>query len=151
MTATAVTPTRRVSPAHTPAQTVLLYLLPGAAAFAAYVGLVPLAHQLGLPSAAVLAAVGLLVIAPVQLGLLSGTPPPPAGRTSRHAPRPVAAAPPARMGGVGDGARRHRIPRDGAAETTAPRLGLRRVAGRLDRPGRNRHRLHRHCAHRDRA
>src|ERR671910_511205 len=67
MTAAAVTPTRRVSPAHTPAQTVLLHLLPGAAAF---VGLLPLAHQLGLPSVAVLAAVGLLVIAPVQLGLL---------------------------------------------------------------------------------
>ena len=70
MTATTVTPTRRVSPAHTPAQTVLLHLLPGAAAFAGYVGLLPLAHQLGLPSAAALAAVGLLVIAPVQLGLL---------------------------------------------------------------------------------
>src|ERR671910_384802 len=71
MTATTVTRRQWVSPAHTPLQTVLLHLLPGAAAFAAYVGLVPLAHQLGLPSVAVLATVGLLVIAPVQLGLLS--------------------------------------------------------------------------------
>ena len=70
MTATTVTRRQRVAPAHTPAQTVLLHLLPGAAAFAAYVGLVPLARELGLPSVAVLAAVGLLVIAPVQLGLL---------------------------------------------------------------------------------
>ena len=78
----------------------------------------------------------------------SGTPPPTAGRTSRHAPRPVAAAPTARMGGAGGGARRHRVPRDGAAEATAPRLGLRLVAGRLDRPARNRDRLLRHCPHR---
>src|SRR5829696_9031401 len=70
MTATTMTPTRRVAPAHTPAQTVLLHLLPGAAAFAAYVGLVPLARELRLPLVAVLATVGLLLIAPVQLGLL---------------------------------------------------------------------------------
>ena len=60
----------RVSTDHTPAQTVLLHLAPGAAAFAAYVGLVPVARQLGLPPVAALATVGLLVIAPVQLGLL---------------------------------------------------------------------------------
>ena len=70
MTATTVTRTQRVFPAHTPLQTVLLHLLPGAAAFAAYVGLVPVARELGLPSVAVLATVGLLVVAPVQLGLL---------------------------------------------------------------------------------
>ena len=70
MTATTLTPTRRVTPAHTPTQTVLLHLLPGAAALAGYVGLVPLAHHLGLPTVAALATVGLLVIAPVQLGLL---------------------------------------------------------------------------------
>jgi uncharacterized protein len=70
VTAATLIRTQRVSPAHTPAQTVLLHLAPGAAALAAYVGLAPLARELGLPSAAVLATVGLLVIAPVQLGLL---------------------------------------------------------------------------------
>jgi uncharacterized protein len=70
MTATTLTPTQRVTRSHAPSQTVLLHLLPGAAALAAYVGLVPLARELGLPSVAVLATVGLLVIAPVQLGLL---------------------------------------------------------------------------------
>jgi uncharacterized protein len=70
MTAATVTPTQRVTRSHTPTQTVLLHLLPGVAAFAGYVGLVPLARELGLPSVAVLATVGLLVIAPVQLGLL---------------------------------------------------------------------------------
>ena len=59
-----------ISTAHTPANTVLLHLGPGAAAFAAYVGLVPVARQLGLPSVAALGATGLLVIAPIQLGLL---------------------------------------------------------------------------------
>jgi membrane protease YdiL (CAAX protease family) len=59
-----------VAAVHTPTQTVLLHLAPGAAAFAAYLGLVPVAGQLGLPSAAALATVGLLVIPPVQLGLL---------------------------------------------------------------------------------
>jgi uncharacterized protein len=70
MTAATLTPTRRATRSHTPAQTVLLHLLPGVAAFAGYVGLVPLARELGLPTIAVLATVGLLVIAPVQLGLL---------------------------------------------------------------------------------
>ena len=69
---TAVLPAQvaQVGATHRPATTVLLHLVPGAVALLGYVGLVPLAAALGLPSVAALAGVGLLVVPAVQLGIL---------------------------------------------------------------------------------
>src|SRR4051794_31061308 len=55
---------------HTLVQSVVLHLAPGAAVLAAYAALVPVARHFHLPSAAALAATGLVAVAPVQLGLL---------------------------------------------------------------------------------
>ena len=55
---------------HRPSTSVLLHLVPGAVALLAYVGLAPLAAAVGLPSVAALAAVGLVVVPGVQLGIL---------------------------------------------------------------------------------
>ena len=55
---------------HGLATTVLLHLAPGAIAMLSYVGLVPLFASARLPSVAALAAVGVLVVPAVQLGVL---------------------------------------------------------------------------------
>ena len=55
---------------HTVPQSLLLHLAPGVVVLAGYAVLVPIARHYQLPSAAALAATGLVVIAPVQLGLL---------------------------------------------------------------------------------
>ena len=53
-----------------PATTVLLHLAPGVLGLLGYVLLLPVTRALGLPSAAALAAVGLLVVPAVQIGTL---------------------------------------------------------------------------------
>jgi membrane protease YdiL (CAAX protease family) len=63
-------PVHEVVP-HTVWQSVALHLAPGAAVLAAYAALVPLAQHYRLPSAAALAATGLVAVAPVQLALLA--------------------------------------------------------------------------------
>ncbi len=55
---------------HRPTTSVLLHLGPGAVALLGYVGLIPLAAARGLPSIAALAAVGLVVVPAVPLGIL---------------------------------------------------------------------------------
>ena len=70
MTAVLPAPVAQVGATHGSATTVLLHLAPGAVALLGYVGLVPLAGALGLPSVAALAWVGLLVVPAVQLGIL---------------------------------------------------------------------------------
>jgi uncharacterized protein len=55
---------------HTVTQSLLLHLAPGVLVLAAYAALVPIARHYHLPSAAALAATGLVVVAPVQLALL---------------------------------------------------------------------------------
>ena len=56
---------------HTLAHSLVLHLAPGVAVLAAYALLIPVAQQHQLPSAAALAATGLLAIAPVQLTVLA--------------------------------------------------------------------------------
>jgi uncharacterized protein len=55
---------------HTLPQSVLLHLAPGVVVLAAYAALVPIARLYHVPSAAALAATGLVAIAPLQLALL---------------------------------------------------------------------------------
>src|SRR4051812_27313360 len=55
---------------HTMRQSLALHLAPGVAVLAAYAALVPLARHYQLPTAAALAATGLVAVAPVQLALL---------------------------------------------------------------------------------
>ena len=55
---------------HDSATTLVLHLAPGVAALVAYVGLIPVAAALGLPSVAALAGAGLVVVPAVQLGIL---------------------------------------------------------------------------------
>jgi uncharacterized protein len=52
-------------------QSLALHLAPGAAVLAAYAALVPLARHYQVPTAAALAATGLVAVAPVQLALLA--------------------------------------------------------------------------------
>ena len=56
---------------HALAQSLGLHLAPGVAVLAAYALLIPVARQHGLPSAAALAATGLVASAPVQLSVLA--------------------------------------------------------------------------------
>jgi|1186.fasta_scaffold106874_1 membrane protease YdiL (CAAX protease family) len=56
---------------HTMRQSLALHLAPGVAVLAAYAALVPLARHYQLPTAAALAATGLVAVAPVQLALLA--------------------------------------------------------------------------------
>ena len=70
MTAVLSVPVGAVRSPHGAATTVLLHLAPGAVGLLAFVGLLPLAGALGLPSVAALAGVGLFVVPAVQLGIL---------------------------------------------------------------------------------
>ena len=70
MTALRPAPAAKVETSYRSATTVLLHLAPGAVVGLGYVGLVPVAAALGLPSVAALAAAGLLVVPAVQLGVL---------------------------------------------------------------------------------
>lgn len=55
---------------HTFVRSLLLHLVPGAAAAAAYFALVPLARHWGMPTVAALAASAIVTIAPIQLTIL---------------------------------------------------------------------------------
>ena len=55
MTADVARPSAETQPTHRPATSVLLHLVPGAAALAGYLVLLPVTETIGLPSAAALA------------------------------------------------------------------------------------------------
>ena len=72
MTQTGTSTSATLAPAaHPLGLSVLLHLVPGALAAAAYFGLVPVVHAWGLPTVAALALSGLVGVAPVQLTVLA--------------------------------------------------------------------------------